>query len=323
MDEVLLGIPGVLCYIDDILVSGKAEKSHLKSLEEVFRRLGKHGFRLKPEKCEFLLSSVEYLGHQISKDGICALPSKVAAIDKAPAPTNIQELHSFLGLLNYYGKFMPNLAIVLHPLNALLQTDREWTWSKECDKAFKCAIEQLTSGTVLTHYDSTLPISLAADASAYGVGAVISHVFPDGSERPIAFASRTLTSSERNYAQLEKEALSLVFGVKKFNQYLYGRKFTLITDHQPLTTILRPKKRYLRWPQLDFNDGLLSWQLMGTSSSISQPTLTVMQMVFQGSHCPQVMHRLAEESVFSTLVKYRHSLLPSKRCRKLCVGTRL
>ena len=158
MDEVLRGIPDVFCYIDDILVSGKDEKSHLKSLEEVFRRLGKHGFRLKPEKCGFLLSSVEYLGHQISKDGICALPSKVAAINKAPAPTNVQELRSFLGLLNYYGKFMPNLATVLHPLNALLQTDREWTRSKECDKAFKCAKEQLTSGTVLTHYDSTLPI---------------------------------------------------------------------------------------------------------------------------------------------------------------------
>ena len=165
-----------------------------------------------------------------------------AAIDKAPAPTNVQELRSFLGLLNYYGKFMPNLATVLHPLKALLQMDRKWAWSKECDKAFQCAKEQLTSGQVLTHYDPTLPINLAADASAYGVGTVISHVFPDGSEQPIAFASRTLPSSERNYAQLEKEALSLVLGVKKFHQYLYRRKFTLITDHQPLTTILGLKK---------------------------------------------------------------------------------
>ena len=166
----------------------------------------------------------------------------MTAIDRAPAPTNVQELRSFLGLLNYYGKFLPNLATILHPLNALLQADRKWIWSKECEEAFQIAKEQLTSGQVLTHYDPILPITLATDASAYGVGAVISHVLPDGSERPIAFASRTLTYSEKNYAQLEKEALSLVFGVQKFHQYLYRRKFTLVTDHQPLTVILGPKK---------------------------------------------------------------------------------
>ena len=242
MDVVLQGIPGVICYIDDILVSSKDEESHLKSLEEVLTRLEQHGFRLKQEKCEFLMASVEYLGHQIDKDGIRALPNKITAIANAPAPNNVQELRSFLGLLNYYGKFIPNLATLLHPLNSLLQADRKWLWSKECQDAFQLAKDQLTSAEVLTHYDPSLPINMAADASAYGVGAVISHVFPDGAERPIAFASRMLSPSEQNYAQLEKEALSLVFGVKKFNQYLYGRKFTLIIDHKPLTAILGPKK---------------------------------------------------------------------------------
>ena len=242
MDTVLQGIPGVICYIDDILVSGKDEASHLAALEEVFRRLERHGFRLKQEKCAFLTSSVEYLGHIISKEGVQPLPSKVTAIKKAPAPKNQQELRSFLGLLNYYGKFIPNLSTLLHPLNTLLQADKKWTWSRECAEAFQLAKDQLTSTQVLTHYDPALPLQLAADASAYGVGAVISHVLPDGSEHPIAFASRTLSASEKNYTQLEKEALSLVFGVKKFHQYLYGRRFTLITDHQPLTTILGPKK---------------------------------------------------------------------------------
>ena len=242
MDTVLQGIPGVICYIDDILVSGKDEASHLEALEAVFKRLEKHGFRLKREKCEFLTSAVEYLGHVIGKEGVHPLPNKVTAIEKAPAPKNTQELRSFLGLLNYYGKFIPNLSTLLHPLNALLQAETKWAWSKECAEAFQLSKDQLTSAQVLTHYDPALPLNLAADASAYGVGAVISHVMPDGSERPIAFASRTLSTSEKNYAQLEKEALSLVFGVKKFHQYLYGRKFTLITDHQPLTTILGPKR---------------------------------------------------------------------------------
>ena len=242
MDTILQGVPGVICYIDDILVTGASEEDHLRNLEEVLRRLEEHGFRLKRGKCIFLAKSVEYLGHQIDRQGIRALPSKVEAIANAPQPTNVQELRSFLGLLNYYGKFIKNLASILYPLNRLLQEKQKWEWTNECSEAFQTAKNQLTSSEVLTHYDPKLPINLAADASAYGIGAVISHVLPDGSEKPISFASRTLTTSEKNYAQLEKEALSLIFGVKKFHQYLYGRKFTLITDHKPLTAILGSKK---------------------------------------------------------------------------------
>ena len=128
---------------------------------------------------------------------------------------------------------------MLHPLNSLLQTHNKGLWTAECEESFKKAKDQIASAKVLTHYDPTLPITLAADASAYGVG--ISHISPDGVERPFAFASRSLTISECNYAQLEKEALSLIFGVKKFHQYLYGRKFTIVTDHKPLTTILGSK----------------------------------------------------------------------------------
>ena len=130
---------------------------------------------------------------------------------------------------------------MLKPLNLLLKDGSEWLWTEGCSRAFKEAKQFLTSATVLAHYDPALPIKLAGDASAYGIGAVISHVYADGSERPISFASRTLSPSEQNYSHIEKEALSLVYGIKKFHSYLYGRKFTLVTDHKPLISVLGPK----------------------------------------------------------------------------------
>ena len=134
---------------------------------------------------------------------------------------------------------MPNLASLLHPLNTLLQSGVKWSSSADCEKKFQKAKEYMTT-PVLAHYDPTLPLQLAGDGCAYGMGAVISHLYPDGSECPVAYASRTFTKSEKNYAQLEKEACSLVFGIRKFHQYLYSRKFTPYTDHKLLTTILGP-----------------------------------------------------------------------------------
>ena len=242
MDSILQGIPHVICYLDDILITGRSEAEHVSNLEAVLERLQEYGMRLHLDKCCFFQDSVEFLGHQIDAEGVHTSEKKVKAILDAPKPQNVQELRSFLGLLNYYAKFLPNLSSILHPLHALLRAGQCWKWSQACDRAFKEAKSKLTSAPVLAHYDPHLPIRLAADASPYGVGAVISHTMPDGSERPIAFASRTLTTSERNYAQIDKEALSLVFGIRKFHQYIYGRRFTLITDHKPLTTILGPKQ---------------------------------------------------------------------------------
>jgi hypothetical protein len=145
----------------------------------------------------------------------------------------VTELRSFLGLLNYYGCFIPNLSTLIHPLNKLLSHDTDWKWSKACQDAFTAAKKTITSSKVHVHYDPNRPIRLAADASAYGTGAVISHTMDDGSERPVAFALRTLLPSEKNYSHIEKEALSLMFGVCKFHTYLYGHRFTLVTDHNP------------------------------------------------------------------------------------------
>ena len=159
------------------------------------------------------------------------------------------------------------------------------------------------SPNVLVHYDPSLPIRLAGDASAYGVGAVISHVMPDNSERPIAYASRTLTSSERNYLQIEKEALSLVFGIKRIHNYLYGRKFVLVTDHRPLVTILGPKKgvptitaaRLQRWaiilPIYFYDIEFHPTQQHGTADALSRLPFWLKE--FPVSHAYSMFHKLS------------------------------
>ena len=242
MDSILQGIPFVICYLDDILVSDRTDDEHLQHLEEVLRRFQHHGVRLKKEKCCFLQTSVEYLGHRVDAQGIHTSEKKVKAILDAPTPRNLPELRSFLGMLNFYTKFLPNLSSTLQPLHQLLRAGQQWQWSTDCDHAFRSAKQSLAKAPVLCHYDPSLPLVLSADASAYGIGAVVSHRLPDGSEQPIEFASRTLSKSECNYAQVEKEALSLVFGIRKFHHYLYGRQFVLITDHKPLLSILGPKR---------------------------------------------------------------------------------
>ena len=157
-------------------------------------------------------------------------------------PKNVSELKTFLGIVTYYHRFIPNMSTTFAPLYDLLEKDKPWKWTRECEDAVDKVKAHLSSEQVLVHYDTTKPLVLATDALPYGVRAVISHRMENGKERPIAYASRSLTLAERNYAHLEKKALGIIFGERKFHKYLYGRKFTLVTDHKPLTTILSPKK---------------------------------------------------------------------------------
>ena len=182
MDTLLQGIPNTQCYLDDILITGKSDAEHLQNLEEVLKRLQNNGLRVKPAKCRFMESSVEYLGHRIDATGVHTT-EKVDAILKAPVPQNTQQLRSFLGLLHYYGKFLQDLSSLLHPLNRLLKSNAQWKWSADCQKAFEQAKNQLASASVLAHYNVTQKLKLVADTSAYGLGAVISHVYDDGSEK--------------------------------------------------------------------------------------------------------------------------------------------
>ena len=242
MENLLQNIPRVIVRVDDILVSGACDEDHLNNLEEVFKRLASAGLRLREKKCVFMEPQVTYLGHKVSKEGIQPLDDKVEAITNAPAAKSVSELKSYLDMINYYQKFLPNLSSVLAPLHELLCKENRWHWGKKQMQAFQKCKDFLKSTRLLVHYDSQKKLTLACDASQYGLGAVLSYRMDDDSEGPIAYASRTLSNTERNYSNLDREALALVFGVNKFHQYIYGRHFSLLTGHKPLESLFNEKK---------------------------------------------------------------------------------
>ena len=240
MEKMLQAQPGSAVYLDDLLVTGENECKHLLHLDQILTRLSDAGVKLHPGKCEFLKSSVEYLGHGIDRQGLHPVKAKLQAIEEAPSPKNVEELRSFIGLLTYYARFLPHMATLLSPLYSLLHKDKKWQWTRQEETAFQAAKGTLKS-SLLIHFDNKKEVLVACDASPYGLGAVLSHPTPEG-DRPVAFASRSLTKAEQNYSHLEKEALALVFGVTRFRNYLLGREFTLVTDHRPLLSLLSETK---------------------------------------------------------------------------------
>ena len=265
MDQLTKDLPGVAVYLDDLLVSGKNAKDHLDNLRRLLQRLNEKGLRCRLEKCQFAEPYVGYLGYLLSSEGV-AKGRKVNDLLKMPAPTDVSSLKSFLGSVQFYAKFLPpNFATVAEPLYRLTKKKVPWKWSREQENAFRELKELLSSENVLVHYDQKLPLGIACDASSVGIGAVLFHRYPDGSERPICNVSKILTPAQKNYSQIQKEALAIIFGLKKFYQYIYGRKFTLVTDHRPLIAMFGPGQatpslaanRLARWAlllsQFDYN----------------------------------------------------------------------
>ncbi|KAL5470941.1 hypothetical protein EMCRGX_G029003 [Ephydatia muelleri] len=238
MEKILAGIDKVAVYIGDIIVGGSSKEEHIRILREVFVRLRDANVRAKKSKCRFVQKEVVYLGYRIDEHGVHPTEEHLEAIQSMPTPTNAKELRSFLGMINYYSRFIANLQPICAPLHALTKHSVNWTWSKESDKIFQHLKLILSARDTLVHYREELPLILETDASDRGVGAVLLHQLPDKSERPVAFASRTFLDREKNYSVIDKEALAIIFGVTKFYQYVYGRKFTLRTDHKPLEHIL-------------------------------------------------------------------------------------
>ncbi|CAF1605744.1 unnamed protein product [Adineta ricciae] len=242
IDQVILDIPHCVAYLDDLLITGPTEATHLHTLDQVLNKLADYGFTCNPAKCVFFQDSVSYLGFRIDKHGKTPDPTRVDAITRMPPPKNVKELEAFVGKINYYRQFISNFSAKCKVFNLLRKKNARWNWTMECQTAFTNLLDEISTATTLVHFDDQLPIILATDASDYGIGAVIMHRYPHGLEKPIAFASKTLTDVETKYSQIEKEGLSIIFGVKKFHQYLAGRSFELVTDHRPLLSIFNPAK---------------------------------------------------------------------------------
>lgn len=242
IEMVLCGIPGVKALSDDVRVTGKTAAEHLQNLERVLQRFEKYNLKLNLEKCEFFQDEIEYCGVIISKNGMRKIRDKCEAIEEMPFPKNKDEVRSFIGFVNYYGRFIKDLSSKLYPITNLLKDGVKFKFDKRCEKAFKQIKEEVQSERILVHYDPKLPLVMATDASPVGVSAVLSHRFPDGTERPIKYASQTLSPTQQNYSQIDREAYGVIFGVKKFYRFLFGRHFILQVDNRPLSQIFSPSK---------------------------------------------------------------------------------
>lgn len=251
MDLVLAGVQWSTClvYLDDIIVVGRTFEEHLCNVRGVLDKLKQAGLRLKPKKCAFFQKEVRYLGHVVSEGGVATDLSKTEEVATWPEPTSLSEVQEFLGLANYYRRFIQNFAQIAKPLHQLSEKSREFQWTEKCAEAFRELKQHLTSAPVLAFPDYSQPFVLDTDASGVGIGAVLSQV-QKGEERVIAYASRTLTKPERRYCVTRRELLAVVVYTQHFRHYLLGRPFMLRTDHGSLTwlqSFKEPEGQLARW----------------------------------------------------------------------------
>ena len=236
-----------LLYLDDIIIFSSTFDEHLSRLDSVFQRLHEAKLKLKASKCHFLKDRIKYLGHIVSKDGIHTDPEKIASVQDWPTPTSVKEVRSFLGFAGFYRRFVKNFSKIARPLHSLLKVPPgrkmpEFEWNDSQQEAFSQLKELLSSTPVLAFADFTKPFIVHTDASGDGLGAIL-YQEQEGQERPISFASRSLSPSEKKYPAHKREFLALKWAISdKFRDYLYGATFVVRTDNNPLTYILKSAK---------------------------------------------------------------------------------
>jgi len=238
--------------MDDLVIFSNTWEDHIKHLEDVFGRLQQAGLRAKPTKCQLGKWEVSYLGHIVGNGMVKPQPSKVEAIANYQRPTTKKDVRAFLGLAGYYRRFIPNFSAKACPLTDLTKKGQSSVvkWTEACEKAFNELKAHLSSESVLANPDFGRPFTLQVDASDRGLGAVLSQTDDQGNERPVTYLSRKLLPRETSYPTVEKECLAIVWATQALHPYLYGRHFTIQTDHHPLTWLNRVRgenQKLLRW----------------------------------------------------------------------------
>ena len=246
MNIVLEGLKNVMVYGDDVLVFSATRSEHIDHLSAVMGRLRQAGLVVNAEKCQFGKREVKFLGHVLSAGKISTLPEKVASVQEFPRPTSRKQLQSFLGLANFYRRFVRAFADLASPLYDLLRKGVSWVWEVRQESAFQELKRRLCEDpVVLTIPDFKDQFEVSTDASNEGLGAVLSQ-----KGKVVEYASRRLSSAEVNYSATDRELLAIVWAVEKWREYLFGCSFIVYTDHRPITYLLTlkdPKGRMARW----------------------------------------------------------------------------
>ena len=234
IDETFEGMAGVTAIVDDILVFGKTRAEHDQNLHKVLTRAHERGIKLNADKVKIGVTVVHYFGNILTQNGLKIDDKRLSAIRQMDAPKDRSELETILGMVTYLTRFAPNLATLTAPLRNMLKKDVEFVWNESHYEAFQKIKDVLTDSPVLAYFNRKLDVTLQVDASKYGLGATL---LQEG--RPVSYASKTLTQTEIGYAQIEKEMLGILFGAKRFHEYIYGRRVTVESDAKPLSSIAK------------------------------------------------------------------------------------
>jgi hypothetical protein len=315
MYQILGNLPYVEIYLDDITIHSKQFNDHVKHVTHVLSILKSYNLKINPEKCSWFADTIKLLGHIISESGVAMDPDKIEAIKVRLPPKNIKQIQQFLGICNYYRRFIKDYAKIAEPLTRLLRKEEKFEWNNEQQNSFEELKKKLTEYPILRQPEVGKKFLLYTDASGYALGAILSQKDSDDKEYVCAYASRTLKGAELNYGITEKECLAVVWAIKQFRIYLYGNKFQVITDHSALSWLMNitdPTGRLARWAiylqAYEFEIIHRKGNIHSNADTLSRPVLKVAQIntILTESESPKILDVYDDDALLHRLKMGKH-----------------